>query len=112
MCWLKCVALVDLTYSDEMGNGLDTPMDARGNYLNDILALVRFFEQLIPDVNEETHTNPFTHTDIRLGDIRYKQPWVFIARVADGRSAPFGAQKAESAFDYVKRYIAENMYPC
>ena len=49
---VKALLHTDLTYSEEMGNGLDTPMDARSNYVNDILALVRYLEQVIPDVHE------------------------------------------------------------
>ena len=107
---IKALLHVDLLFSEEMGNGLDTPMDARANYMQDILCLTRFFESVITDVNEVASINPFTGTDINEGDIRYKQPWELVARVADGRSAPLGSNVRESAQAHVLRYIQESMY--
>ena len=45
-----------------------------GNYKNDILCLVEWFEELIPDVRSMTVVNPFTGTDINIGDQRVSAP--------------------------------------
>ena len=84
---------VDAMYSEAFGEVLDTPMEARGNYVNDINSLVDMFKELIPDHTAETRTNPFqgvNGVDIDSGDMRTRCPWIFIRRVAEGRSAPVG----------------------
>ena len=34
--------------------------------------------------------NPFTGLDMEVGDMRIKQPWMFIQQVADGQVGPIG----------------------
>ena len=72
---------VDMQFSEVWGEGLDTPIGARGNYTNDILSLVKMFHELMPDPTSETDHNPFqgvSGVGINAGDMRLRRPWAFI----------------------------------
>ena len=57
--YLKAIAHVDMQFSEAWGEGLDTPIGARGNYVNDISSLVSMFHDLIPDPALATLHQPF-----------------------------------------------------
>ena len=104
-----------MQYSDVYGEGLDTPMNARGNYSNDILALLRMFSELIPDPSARTTLNPFQGVaGVELyaegGDYRLRQPWKFIRAVSEGRSAPIGYTTGSTTKNHVTSYLRDHMY--
>ena len=100
-----------MSYSEEMGNGLDTPITARGNYVNDINALQRWFHALIPTPSRPTRISPFTGTSIDTGDYRMNKPWVFVDHVAVGRSSPIGVALARERWQtWMQNYIKDNLY--
>jgi hypothetical protein len=108
---VKALIHADLNYSEEFGNGLDTPMGARGNYSNDVQYMVRWFQHLIPDYRANTRINPFTGTSINTGDYRENKPWIFVDHVAVGRAAPKGFHGRQRWQLWMQHYIDDNMYP-
>ena len=95
-----------------MGNGLDTPMAARGNYKLDIQCLVQWFHELIPDKNEVTIMQPFMETNVDSGaDFRYKKPWILLDMIASGQSAPIGYPGGRRSWqEYLTDYIRDCMH--
>ena len=110
---LKAIAHVDSQYSEAYGEGLDTPMEARGNYRNDVLSMVRHFKSKIGDPFQTTTHNPFQGNggvDLDKGDYRTRKPWEHIPNVAAGRSAPWGTSTAATWQKYMSDYIDNCMY--
>ena len=60
--------------------------------------------------------NPFHHTRNAVpldgGDIRSRQPWVYVERVEAGRSAGRHRASPETARSYVRRFVFEHFFPC
>ena len=109
---LKGIAHVDTQYSEVYGEGLDTPMEARGNYRNDVVTVARYFKRLIPSPFEESTHQPFqglAGVDISKGDWRLRKPWAFVKAVADGRSAPYGYNNPKSWEHHFQDYLDNNM---
>ena len=69
---VKALIHCDMEYSEEIGNGLDSPMEARGNYQLDVTCLVKWFHAIISDIATPTRVSPFTGLDIDVGDHRLK----------------------------------------
>ena len=110
---LKGIAHVDTQYSEVYGEGLDTPMGARGNYANDVMALVKHLKAKIGDSATSTNINPFqgiAGVDISLGDYRKRKPWTFIKAVSEGKSAPYGYNNPQSWQKFMQHYLDDCMY--
>ena len=110
---IKSIIHTDMQYSEVYGEGLDTPITARGNYLNDISALLQYYREKVGDHSVVTDVNPFqgrNGVDLNAGDYRLRKPWVFLRAVSLGRSAPFGQASAMSWQDHFKSYL-KLMYP-
>ena len=110
---LKATCHVDCMYSEAFGEALDTPMTARGNYQNDVKALLRYYQRMIPSSHDPTSINPFqgvNGVELDLGDYRLRKPWEFVKAVAQGSSAAWGTNVRQSAGQYVDHYLDDCMY--
>ena len=111
---LKAICHVDTQFSEAHGEVLDTPMSARGNHANDVKALLRYYQQKIPDHHMHSDVNPFQGigegVDLDAGDYRQRKPWEYVKAVSEGRSAPWGTHVRLSAEAYVDHYLENNMY--
>ena len=69
-----------------------TPMECRPQFVSGVLSLMKYFDRLIPDPHEKTQINALHGTGVNIfkGDIRERQPWVFLEQIAEGRSGPVG----------------------
>ena len=111
---LKAICHVDANYSEVYGEVLDTPMTARGNYTNDISALLRYHQTKIGDHHAHSSINPFQGddgVDIEAGDYRLRKPWEYVRSVSQGRSAPIMTHTRLTAEQYVSGYLEDHMYP-
>ena len=95
---LKPMLHVDRVYSKSLGTKVDLPVRAARGFDNNVLNLVELFEQLVPDVNEESDINAFNNTNIWTSDsnLRKSRPWDFCERVAEGTTAPMGCDPKTS----------------
>ena len=109
---LKAIAHVDTQYSEIYGEGLDTPIEARGNYRNDVLAVLKYLKEMIPNPTEDSNINPFqgVGVDITLGDYKVRKPWAFYKAVAEGRAAPRGYNNPQSWQQHMQHYLNDCMF--
>ena len=113
---IKAIMHVDMQYSDVFNEGLETPMNARGNYTHDVEAILRLFRELIPDHTVRTDLNPFqgvacVNMYAEGGDYRLRQPWKFIRAVHEGKSSPIGYNMVSQSHQHVTNYLRDHMYP-
>ena len=79
---------VKTSWLEALGLDDSTPMEVKQGFHNTVWSMVNWMESRIQLFEHKPSFNPFTGLDMETGDVRVKQPWIFLDQVADGKVGP------------------------
>ena len=111
----KLFALINCSllgrFDEMLGKENVTEVEIRQTDKNTVYGMVQWIMEKLELHKDDPDINPFTGTSLYTGDLKRKQPWWLLDRVAHGNSAPLGHQTGQRHWrEYAIHVLTNQMY--
>jgi hypothetical protein len=102
---------VNNTFNEALGLDDSTPMEVKTGFRHTVQSMVVWMEERLELFKDKPNFNPFTGLDMEVGDMRVKQPWMFVDQIAAGNCGPIGYPFSKKNWkQVVKHLLRKDMY--